>query len=119
MPLSDHILNTLVVSSLAGRPCALSCKEEMQRVSDSRHQAGEESQSQVGMWFCGLVCSAQHSPAPGSGQGLQGLKTSDKNLCCCLIAREMKTEIGRLMEKSHRKFLLFYLLPLLATLPQT
>lgn len=66
MPLSDCILNTLVVSSLARRPCALNCKEEMQGVSDSRHQEGEESQTQVGMWFwvlCAQYSTAQHSTA--------------------------------------------------------
>lgn len=36
----------------------------------------------------------------------------DKNLCFCTISGDIKTEIGRLMQKSHRKFLLFYLLPL-------
>lgn len=61
MPLSDCIFNTSVVSSLAGRPCALSSKEEMQGVSDSRHQEREESQTQVGMWF--WVLCAQHSTA--------------------------------------------------------
>lgn len=45
-------------------------------------------------------------------------KTTEENLCCCITAREVKTELERLVEKSHQKFLLFYLLHVLLALPK-
>lgn len=33
-------------------------------------------------------------------------KTTKENLCCCITAGEEKTDLGRLREKRHQKFLL-------------
>ena len=84
--------NALVTSSLAGKLCAMNCKDKVQQLV-------------IGRWPQGLAWSGQ--PHSWHYPRLAGIKrTSDENLCCCVIAREMETEIARCLEKSHRKFLL-------------
>lgn len=70
MHLGDRVLNTLMMLPL-GRLCAVSYKDEMQRVSECRHRKGA-----CPRWACGfrdLCMLSMEQPCC-----LQGLKTSDK-----------------------------------------